>query len=42
MFESSMSMAITKWASETSVDHDYQKCWQPLKKHFNPNWNKTE
>ena len=40
MFESSLSMAITKWGNETcqKVDHDYYKVWQPLRKHFNPDW----
>ncbi|KAK7107384.1 homogentisate 1,2-dioxygenase-like isoform X2 [Littorina saxatilis] len=38
MFESSLSMAVTGWANKTKVDPDYYKCWQPLKKHFNPNW----
>jgi len=40
MFESSLSMAVTHWGNKTceTVDHDYFKCWQPLKKHFNPNW----
>lgn len=34
MFESSLSMAVTKWASENKVDDTYFSCWQPLKKHF--------
>ncbi|KAK2570765.1 Homogentisate 1 [Acropora cervicornis] len=40
MFESSLSMAITKWGNDTcqKVDHDYYKAWQPLRKHFNPDW----
>ena len=44
MFESSLSMAITKWGSDTclKVDHDYYKVWEPLEKHFNPNWKPDE
>nr|KAG5704842.1 hypothetical protein BaRGS_001313 [Batillaria attramentaria] len=38
MFESSLSMAVTDWANKTKVDADYYQCWQPLKKHFDPNW----
>ncbi|KAK6170236.1 hypothetical protein SNE40_018678 [Patella caerulea] len=38
MFESSFSMAVTKWANDNKVDKDYYLCWQPLQKHFNPNW----
>ncbi|KAH7723819.1 homogentisate 1,2-dioxygenase-like isoform X1 [Aphelenchoides avenae] len=34
MFESSLSMVVTKWANEENVDADYYKDWQPLKKHF--------
>ena len=39
MFESSLSLAVTKWGEETcqKLDHNYYKCWQALKKHFNPN-----
>ncbi|KAJ7394371.1 hypothetical protein OS493_000178 [Desmophyllum pertusum] len=44
MFESSLSMAITKWGNKTcrKVDHDYYKVWQPLQKHFNPNWKPAD
>ena len=44
MFESSLSMAITKWGNETcqKVDHDYYKVWEPLEKHFDPNWKPDE
>ena len=44
MFESSLSIAITKWGNETcqKVDHDYYKVWEPLEKHFNPNWKPDE
>ncbi|XP_071438914.1 homogentisate 1,2-dioxygenase [Hetaerina americana] len=36
MFESSLSLALTKWGAETcnKLDADYYKCWQPLRKHF--------
>ncbi|PKU31608.1 homogentisate -dioxygenase [Limosa lapponica baueri] len=38
MFESSLSMAVTKWGLQTSnrLDKNYYKCWEPLKSHFNP------
>ncbi|CAB3379031.1 Hypothetical predicted protein [Cloeon dipterum] len=40
MFETSLSLAVTKWGEETcqKLDHTYYECWQPLKKHFDPNW----
>jgi len=40
MFESSLSLAVTKWGEETcqKLDNNYYKCWQGLKKHFNPKW----
>lgn len=40
MFESCLSLAVTPWGQKFSskVDKDYYKCWQPLKKHFDPNW----
>lgn len=36
MFESSLSMAVTKWGEETcqKLDADYYECWQKLEKHF--------
>lgn len=39
MFESSLSMAVTKWGLRTSnsLDENYYKCWEPLKSHFTPN-----
>ena len=39
MFESSLSLALTKWGNETCgcLDKDYYKCWQGLKPHFNIN-----
>jgi len=39
MFETCLGLAVTEWG-ETScekLDHAYYKCWQSLKKHFNPN-----
>ncbi|XP_022649728.1 homogentisate 1,2-dioxygenase-like [Varroa jacobsoni] len=37
MFESSLSMGLTRWAEEgcEQVDKDYFKCWQGLPKFFN-------
>lgn len=37
MFESCLGLAVTKWGVETceKLDHEYYKCWQGLKKHFN-------
>lgn len=37
MFESCLSMAVTKWGNELceTVDREYHECWEPLKKHFN-------
>jgi len=39
MFESSYSLALTTWGEKTcsKVDKEYYKCWQGLKKYFNPN-----
>lgn len=36
MFESSLSMAVTKWGEETcqKLDANYFECWQKLEKHF--------
>lgn len=36
MFESSLSMATTKWGQETcnKLDHKYYECWQQLKNNF--------
>jgi homogentisate 1,2-dioxygenase len=36
MFESSLSLVVTDWAQKNSLDENYYKCWEPLKKHFNP------
>ncbi|XP_012284816.1 homogentisate 1,2-dioxygenase [Orussus abietinus] len=38
MFESSLSLAITEWAEIRSqkLDKDYYRCWEGLRKHFNP------
>lgn len=40
MFETSLSLAVTDWAESKcqKLDANYYKCWQNLKKHFNPNW----
>lgn len=40
MFESSLSMAVTEWGEKTcnKLDADYYKCWQELKKNFDPSW----
>lgn len=36
MFETSLSLALTKWGRETcaKVDDNYYKCWQGLSKNF--------
>jgi homogentisate 1,2-dioxygenase len=36
MFESSLSMALTKWGQQicNKVDHKYFECWQQLKNNF--------
>lgn len=36
MFESSLSMATTKWAQDicSKLDHKYFECWQQLKNNF--------
>ena len=42
MFESSLSLALTKWGDDNSLKSlDYWKCWQPLKSNFNPAWRPT-
>ena len=40
MFESCLGLAVTKWGSETcqKLDKEYFKCWQPIKKNFDPSW----
>ncbi|XP_056155810.1 homogentisate 1,2-dioxygenase [Lampris incognitus] len=40
MFESSFSMAVTKWGLKTcqKLDKSYYQCWEPLRSHFNPKW----
>ena len=44
MFESSFSMAVTKWGLQTCqrLDKNYYKCWEPLRSHFSPNWKSSE
>lgn len=36
MFESSLGLAVTKWAEETcaKLDKSYYECWQGIEKHF--------
>lgn len=36
MFESSLGLAVTKWANKTcdKLDHEYYKCWQTLEDNF--------
>lgn len=36
MFESSLSMAVTKWGEDTcqKLDKNYYECWQQLKNNF--------
>ncbi|KNC80161.1 homogentisate 1,2-dioxygenase [Sphaeroforma arctica JP610] len=43
MFESSFSLALTRWGEETceTVDSDYFQCWQGLESNFDPSWKKT-
>lgn len=44
MFESSFSMAVTKWGLETCqrLDKTYYQCWERLRSHFNPNWKPSK
>lgn len=44
MFESSFSMAVTKWGEKGcgTLSEDYYKCWQPLKSTFNPKWTPSD
>ncbi|XP_056410320.1 homogentisate 1,2-dioxygenase isoform X2 [Hyla sarda] len=39
MFESSLSMAVTRWGLETCsrLDKGYYRCWETLRRHFTPN-----
>jgi len=40
MFETSLSMSLTKWGNKTCevVDESYYKCWENLKINFDPDW----
>ncbi|KAG8185296.1 hypothetical protein JTE90_023904 [Oedothorax gibbosus] len=40
MFETSLSLSVTCWGEKKcqKLDPDYYKCWQALKKNFDPNW----
>ncbi|XP_053958584.1 homogentisate 1,2-dioxygenase isoform X1 [Anastrepha ludens] len=42
MFETSLSLSVTKWAEKTSqkLDRQYQECWKGLKKNFKLDSNK--
>ncbi|KAG7275057.1 hypothetical protein CRUP_001777 [Coryphaenoides rupestris] len=44
MFESSFSMAVTKWGLETCqrLDKSYYQCWEHLRSHFNPDWRPSK
>lgn len=44
MFESSFSMAVTKWGLQTCqrLDKSYYQCWEPLRKHFDPDWKPSK
>nr|XP_031844094.1 homogentisate 1,2-dioxygenase isoform X1 [Nomia melanderi] len=39
MFETCYSLAVTEWATTVcnKLDHDYNKCWESLGSHFDPN-----
>lgn len=40
MFETSLSLRVTSWGAKVcqKLDPEYYKCWQDLKKNFDPNW----
>jgi homogentisate 1,2-dioxygenase len=40
MFESCLSLAVTKWAAETSekLDKNYYKVWSDIESNFDPEW----
>lgn len=40
MFETSLSLRVTSWGAKVcqKLDPEYYKCWQALKKNFDPNW----
>ena len=44
MFESSFSMAVTRWGLDTCqrLDKSYYQCWETLRSHFNPNWRPSK
>lgn len=44
MFESSFSMAVTKWGLQTcqKLDKSYYQCWEPLRSHFYPDWKPSK
>lgn len=44
MFESSFSMAVTKWGLQTcqTLDKNYYQCWEDLRSHFDPSWKPSK
>ncbi len=36
MFESSYIFKMSELANTKNIDKDYFKCWEPVKKNFNP------
>ncbi len=40
MFESCLSLAVTKWGAETSekLDKNYYKVWSDIESNFDPEW----
>ena len=44
MFESCLSLAVTKWGVETSekLQEDYYKVWSGIESHFDPEWKADE
>ncbi|CAJ0940317.1 unnamed protein product [Ranitomeya imitator] len=44
MFESSLSMAVTRWGMETCsrLDKEYHRCWETLRSHFTPHTAEPE
>ncbi|XP_003967909.1 homogentisate 1,2-dioxygenase [Takifugu rubripes] len=44
MFESSFSMAVTKWGLQTcqTLDKNYYQCWEDLCSHFDPSWKPSK
>lgn len=40
MFETCLGLGLTTWGEDTcsKIDADYYRCWQGLKKNFDPTW----